>query len=79
MEILFFFPLVYELFTVVFLWVVLDTASTDTLAGSMPALVTHIQYTRALTAMRIYTLIMFLLMNYKQTLRAYTYIPVTSG
>lgn len=38
---IFFFPLVYELFTAAFLWVVLDTASADTLAWSMPALVTH--------------------------------------
>lgn len=51
----------------------------DTLAGSILALVTHVQCTHAHTVVHTYTLIMFLLMNYKQTLRPYTYIPVTSG
>lgn len=51
----------------------------DTLAGSPLAAVTHIEYTHIHTVMHIYTLIMFLLMNYKQTLRPYTYIPVMSG
>lgn len=54
-------------------------AAIYTLAGSTEASVTLIQYRRARTVMHIYTLIMFLLMNYKQTLRPYTYIPLTSG
>lgn len=46
-------------------------------ARSIVACVTHMcAHSHALT---VYTLIMLLLMNYKQTLRPYTYIPLLSG
>ncbi len=71
------------MFSIALLWIVLGLIFDDTVSPPCWERIgfghTHTGDTYTHTVMHIYTLIMSLLMNYKQTLRPCTYIPVMSG